>query len=155
MGGIAAARGKYIIMGDADESYDFGEIAKFVKKLREGFDLVQGCRLPPGGGKVMRGAMPPLHRWWGNPMFSRMVRGMFLAPVHDVYCGMRGFTRELYDRLELQCTGMEYATEMIIRSSLLGAHITEVPITLHPDAASPTPHISRPYETAGALCDSS
>jgi glycosyltransferase involved in cell wall biosynthesis len=142
MGGIAAARGKYIIMGDADDSYDFGEISKFVEKLREGFDLVQGCRLPSGGGKVMPGAMPFLHRWWGNPMFSFLVRHMYLAPIHDVYCGLRGFTRELFDRLDLRCTGMEFATEMIIKCNLYGEKIVEVPVTLYPDGRkSHTPHL--------------
>jgi glycosyltransferase involved in cell wall biosynthesis len=133
MGGIAAARGKFIIMGDADSSYDFGEIAKFVGKLREGYELVQGCRLPSGGGRIMSGAMPFSHRWWGNPMFAFMARRMFYAPVHDAYCGLRGFTKELYNRLDQRCTGMEFATEMIIKASLYGKRITEVPITLHPD----------------------
>jgi glycosyltransferase involved in cell wall biosynthesis len=133
MGGIAAARGKFVIMGDADDSYDFLEVPKFVAKLREGYELVQGCRLPSGGGRVMPNAMPFLHRWLGNPLFSIMVRHMFWARIHDVYCGMRGFTKELYDRLALRCTGMEFATEMIIKSNLFGTRITEVPITLHPD----------------------
>ena len=142
MGGIAAARGKSIIMGDSDESYDFLEIPKFVQKLRAGFDLVQGCRLPSGGGKVMPGAMPFSHRWWGNPMFSRMVRRMFRASIHDVYCGLRGFTKELYDRLHLRCSGMEFATEMIIKASLWGQNIAEVPITLYPDGRrSHAPHL--------------
>jgi glycosyltransferase involved in cell wall biosynthesis len=133
MGGIAAARGKYIIMGDADDSYDFGDVPRFVAKLREGYALIQGCRLPSGGGKVMPGAMPFLHRWWGNPMFSHLARRMFGSPVHDIYCGLRGFTRELYDRLDLRCTGMEFATEMVIKSSLLGEQMAEIPITLYPD----------------------
>ena len=133
MGGISAARGKFVIMGDADDSYDFLEVPKFVEKLREGYDLVQGCRLPSGGGTVMPGAMPFLHRWFGNPMFSILVRNMFWAQIHDVYCGLRGFTKSLYDRLNLRCTGMEFATEMIIKSNLYGTKITEVPITLHPD----------------------
>jgi glycosyltransferase involved in cell wall biosynthesis len=142
MGGIAAARGRFIIMGDSDASYDFGEIPKFVAKLREGFDLVQGCRLSSGGGQVRPGAMPWTHRWLGNPMFSLMVRHMFrargasegpLMPVHDVYCGLRGFTRELAHRLDQRCTGMEFAPEMIIKSCLFGAKIAEVPITLYPD----------------------
>jgi hypothetical protein len=133
MGGIAAARGRFIVMGDADDSYDFGEIPKFVEKLRGGYDLVQGCRLQSGGGRVLPGAMPPLHRWLGNPLFSHLARQWFRAPVHDVYCGLRGFTRQLYDRLDQRCTGMEFATEMIIKSSLGGARIGEVPITLHPD----------------------
>jgi glycosyltransferase involved in cell wall biosynthesis len=133
MGGINAAKGKYVLMADADDSYDFLDSPKFLSKLREGYDLVQGCRLHWGGGRVMPGAMPFLHRWWGNPMFSVMVRLMFNAPVHDVYCGMRAFTKALYDRLDLRCTGMEFATEMVIKSSLYREKIAEVPITLHPD----------------------
>ena len=139
MGGIAAARGKYIIMGDADDSYDFGEVPKFVEKLRQGFDLVQGCRLPAGGGRVMPGAMPVLHRWLGNPVFSLLTRQMFWSPIHDVYCGLRGFSRAFYDRLDLRCTGMEYAVEMIVKSGLLGAKVAEVPITLYPDGRKAHP----------------
>ncbi|HJU65062.1 MAG TPA: glycosyltransferase family 2 protein, partial [Gemmatimonadaceae bacterium] len=142
MGGIAAARGKYLIMGDADDSYDFGEIPKFIAKLREGNELVQGCRLPRGGGTIMPGAMPPLHRWWGNPMFSFFARHWFGAPVNDVYCGLRGFSKALYQRLDQRCTGMEFATEMIIKSSLYRARIAEVPITLHPDGRKAhAPHL--------------
>jgi len=141
-GGIAAARGRFIVMGDADESYDFSEAGNFVAKLREGFDLVQGCRLPAGGGRVMPGAMPFSHRWLGNPMFSLMARHMFSAPVNDVYCGLRGFTKELYLRLELQCEGMEFATEMIIKASLQGARIAEIPVTLHRDGRKAhAPHL--------------
>jgi glycosyltransferase involved in cell wall biosynthesis len=139
MGGIAASRGRFVIMGDADDSYDFLEIPKFVTRLREGFDLVQGCRLPAGGGTVAPGAMPVLHRFWGNPMFSWMARRWFRAPIHDIYCGMRGFTRAWYDSLEQRCTGMEFATEMMIRSSLARANIAEVPITLHPDGRTAHP----------------
>jgi glycosyltransferase involved in cell wall biosynthesis len=133
MGGIAAAHGKFIIMGDADDSYDFLEIPRFVEKLREGYDLVQGCRLPAGGGTIMPGAMPMLHRWWGNPMFSFLTRWWFKAPFHDVYCGLRGFRKDFYNRLAQRCTGMEFATEMIIKASLYSARIAEIPITLHPD----------------------
>lgn len=141
-GGIAAARGRFILMGDADDSYDFTEIPKFVDKLREGYDLVQGCRLPAGGGKIMPQAMPFLHRWWGNPAFSIMARWWFHAPIHDIYCGMRGFTRELYDRLGLNAPGMEFATEMIIQSCRSAARIAEVPITLHKDGRrSHPPHL--------------
>jgi len=142
MGGIAAARGRYVIMGDADDSYDFLEVPKFVAKLREGNELVQGCRLPRGGGVVEPGAMPFLHRWIGNPLLTNLVRWWFRAPVNDVYCGMRGFTKELYTRLDQRCTGMEFATEMIIKSSLMGERIAEVPITLHPDGRkSHPPHL--------------
>lgn len=133
MAGIEAARGRFVIMGDADDSYDFLEIPKFVETLREGYDLVQGCRLPRGGGRVLPGAMPFLHRWFGNPVLSWLVRRMFGIPIHDVYCGMRGFKRELYDRLDLRSPGMEFATEMIIKSGLHGATMDQVPITLHPD----------------------
>jgi glycosyltransferase involved in cell wall biosynthesis len=139
MGGIEAARGRYVLMGDADDSYDFSEAPKFVAKLREGYDLVQGCRLPSGGGTVAPGAMPLLHRWWGNPMFSWMARVWFRAPIHDVYCGMRAFTREFYLSLDQRCTGMEFATEMMIKSSLRRARIAEVPITLHPDGRTVHP----------------
>jgi glycosyltransferase involved in cell wall biosynthesis len=142
MGGISAARGKFVIMGDADDSYDFLEIPKFVEKLREGYNLVQGCRLPSGGGTVLPGAMPFLHRWWGNPMFSILARTWFYAPIHDVYCGMRGFTKTHYESLNQQCTGMEFATEMIIKSSLYRTEIAEVPITLHQDGRkSHAPHL--------------
>jgi len=143
MGGIAAARGRFVIMGDADDSYDFLEIPRFVEKLRQGYDLVQGCRLGAGGGKIMPGAMPFLHRWWGNPMFSAMARVWFKATsVHDVYCGLRGFSKEFYERLNQRCTGMEFATEMIIKASLFREKISEVPITLHPDGRkSHAPHL--------------
>ncbi|MDQ5856825.1 MAG: glycosyltransferase family 2 protein [Acidobacteriota bacterium] len=142
MGGIAAARGRYVVMGDADGSYDFGEIPKFLAKLREGFDLVLGCRLPSGGGRIVDGAMPLLHRWIGNPLFSGLARHWFRAPIHDANCGLRGFSISHYRRLEQRCVGMEFATEMIVKSSLGGARITEIPITLHPDGRlSHAPHL--------------
>ncbi|HWP23661.1 MAG TPA: glycosyltransferase family 2 protein [Candidatus Binatia bacterium] len=133
VGGIGAARGKFVIMGDADDSYDFREIPRFFGKLREGYDLVQGCRLPSGGGTILPGAMPLLHRLWGNPMFSFLARRWFKSPLHDVYCGMRGFRKDFFDGLHQRCTGMEFATEMIIKASLYGGRIAEIPITLHPD----------------------
>lgn len=142
MGGIEAARGKYIIMGDADDSYDFLDVPRFVEKLREGYDLVQGCRLPAGGGTVLPGAMPFLHRWWGNPMFTALSRWWFRSPVHDIYSGFRGFTLELYQRLQQRCTGMEFATEMIIKASLYRVRIAEIPITLHLDGRKAhAPHL--------------
>jgi glycosyltransferase involved in cell wall biosynthesis len=141
-GGVQAASGKWIVMGDADESYDFSETDRFVRKLKEGFELVMGCRLPNGGGRILPGAMPFSHRWLGNPLFSRMARRMFDVPIHDVYCGLRGFTRKLYNRLDLRCEGMEFATEMIIKASLHGARISEIPITLHPDGRrTQAPHL--------------
>jgi len=132
-GGIEAARGRYVLMGDADDSYDFGEIPRFLEKLRAGYDLVQGCRLPAGGGRIRPGAMPWSHRWIGNPFFSRLARAWFRAPIHDIYCGMRAFSRAAYERWSLRCTGMEFATEMIIKASLHRDRIAEAPITLHPD----------------------
>ena len=142
MGGIAAARGEFVIMGDADDSYDFLEVPKFIEQLRAGFELVQGCRLPWGGGKIQHGAMPFLHRWWGNPMFTLLTRWWFRSPIHDVYCGLRGFRKDWYQRLNQRCTGMEFATEMIIRASLSNAKIAEVPITLHPDGRKAhAPHL--------------
>jgi len=131
--GLAAAQGRLVIVGDADDSYDFREIPRFVEALRRGFDFAQGCRLPSGGGRVLPGAMPFLHRWWGNPMFSLMARWWFGASVHDVYCGFRAFRRDCYESLGLRATGMEFAIEMIIRASLLKARCVDVPITLHPD----------------------
>jgi glycosyltransferase involved in cell wall biosynthesis len=142
MGGIAAARGRYVLMGDADDSYDFLELPRFVHKLRQGYDLVQGCRLERGGGRVLPGAMPFLHRRWGNPMFSALARSWFRAPINDVYCGMRAFTKQHYERLGQQCTGMEFATEMIIKSTVGSARIAEVPISLHPDGREAhAPHL--------------
>lgn len=140
MAGIEAARGKYIVMGDADDSYDFTTVPKFYERLCEGADLVQGCRLPSGGGRLMPGAMPKLHQW-GNPCLTWMVRTMFRAPIHDVYCGMRGFRKDFYQRLDQRCTGMEFATEMIIKSSLFGARISEIPITLYKDGRT----LNRPH----------
>src|SRR6266566_695896 len=133
MGGIAAATGQFIIIGDADDSYDFLELPKIVGKLREGFDLVQGCRLPAGGGSIRPGAMPFLHRWIGNPFFSLLVRKWFHAPINDVYCGLRGFTKAMYERLDHLCTNETFTTEMIIKASLHDEKIAEVPITLYPD----------------------
>ncbi|MHB1156170.1 MAG: glycosyltransferase family 2 protein [Phycisphaerales bacterium] len=142
MGGIAAARGRYIIMGDADLSYDFRETPRFVQKLREGYELVQGCRLPGGSGIIEEGAMPLSHRLIGNPMFTWLARRWFGAKIHDIYCGLRGFTRELYDRLDQRCTGMEFATEMVIKASLRGEAVSEIPITLHRDGRkSRRPHL--------------
>ena len=142
MGGIKASRGRFVVMGDADDSYNFLEIPRFVEQLRQGAELVQGCRLPSGGGTIVPGAMPFSHRWIGNPLFSALVRRWFRSGIHDVYCGLRGFTRDLFDRLDLRCTGMEFATEMIIKATLFKARIAEVPITLHPDGRkSHAPHL--------------
>jgi len=112
LGGIAVARGRYVVMGDADGSYDFAEIGRFLEKLRGGAALVQGCRLPSGGGRVLASAMPWLHRAIGNPLFSALARRWFGAAIHDIHCGMRGFERDLPGRLGQRCTGMEFASEM-------------------------------------------
>jgi glycosyltransferase involved in cell wall biosynthesis len=144
MAGIRAASGRYIIMGDADDSYDFGEIPKFVARLRDGYDLVQGCRLSGGGGHIQRGAMPRSHRI-GNPLLSALAKFMFRVPVTDIYCGFRGFTKELYQRLEQRCQGMEFATEMIVKSTLHQARISEIPITLHRDGRKKHPPHLRTY----------
>jgi glycosyltransferase involved in cell wall biosynthesis len=142
MGGIGAARGRYVIMGDADDSYDFGEVPRFVNNLRQGHDLVQGCRLPRGGGRVMPGAMPWSHRWVGNPFLSMLVRTFFRTGYNDAYCGLRGFSKAFYNRLNLRCTGMEFAIEMLVKTSLARARVSEVPITLHPDGrVSHPPHL--------------
>jgi glycosyltransferase involved in cell wall biosynthesis len=141
-GGIEAANGRFVIMGDADESYDFGELPRFVAKLRDGCDLVQGCRLASGGGTVMPGAMPFLHRTLGNPLFSGLVKWWFKAPIHDVNCGMRGFSKRHWESLHQTAPGMEFAVEMVVRSSLASARIGEVPITLRPDGrVASRPHL--------------
>ncbi len=142
MGGIDAAQSEFILMADADDSYDLRELPKFYGKLLEGFDLVQGCRLPSGGGTIAPEAMPFSHRWIGNPVFSFLARIWFQSPVRDVYCGMRAFTKPLYSRLAQRCTGMEFAVEMIIKASLMRIRIAEVPITLHKDGRrSHPPHL--------------
>jgi glycosyltransferase involved in cell wall biosynthesis len=141
-GGIEAARGRFVVMGDADASYDFSQLPRFIDKLRDGYDLVQGCRLASGGGTVMPGAMPFLHRAWGNPMFSGLVKWWFKAPIHDVNCGMRGFSKRHWEGLHQTAPGMEFAVEMVVRSSLASARIGEVPITLRPDGrVASRPHL--------------
>ncbi len=139
MAGIDAACGRYIVMGDADGSYDFGATPALITALRDGHELAQGCRLPGGGGEITSGAMPWSHRWIGNPGLTALARLMFGTPVHDVYCGLRAFTRDLYLRLNLRCTGMEFATEMIIKAALHRTATTEVPITLRRDGRGGRP----------------
>ncbi|MEQ1861078.1 MAG: glycosyltransferase family 2 protein [Chthoniobacteraceae bacterium] len=143
-GGIEAARGRWILMGDADASYDFGEAPRFVGKLREGCDLVMGCRLPKGGGTIMPGAMPWKNRWLGNPVLSFLGRLFFRTPIRDFHCGLRALTSDAYARMELKTTGMEFASEMVMKASLFGMKLAEVPITLHPDGRSRPPHL-RPW----------
>lgn len=140
-GGIEAARGKWIIMGDSDQSYDFSRVEGFVAKFREGYDLVMGCRLPSGGGTIAPGAMPWKNRWIGNPTLSFIGRLFFRCPARDFHCGLRGFTKDAYQRMELKTTGMEFASEMVIKATLKSLRIAEVPITLHPDGRSRPPHL--------------
>ena len=140
-GGIAAAQGKYILMGDADDSYDFSEADRFVKKFQEGYDLVMGCRLPVGGGVILPGAMPWKNRWFGNPALSFIGRLFFKCPAHDFHAGLRAFTKDALERMELQTTGMEFASEMVIKATLKKFRIAEVPITLHKDGRSRPPHL--------------
>jgi glycosyltransferase involved in cell wall biosynthesis len=137
-GGITAARGKYVIMGDADDSYDFSNLAPFIEKLREGFDLVMGNRFKGG---IQPGAMPPLHRYLGNPVLTGIGRLFFHSPAGDFHCGLRGFSKAAFDAMDLQTTGMEFASEMVVTSTLLKLKIAEVPTTLSPDGRSRPPHL--------------
>jgi glycosyltransferase involved in cell wall biosynthesis len=129
LAGFASARGKYIVMGDADETYDFSEIARFIEPLDEGADFVMGSRLR---GKIHPGAMPRLHRYVGNPVLTGVLNLFFRTGVSDAHCGMRAFRRELLPRLDLRTTGMEFASEQVIRASKLGLDIREIPIEYHP-----------------------
>lgn len=139
--GMEAAQGKYLIMGDSDRSYDFAQIAPFIEKLRAGADLVMGCRMPAGGGKIDPGAMPWKHRWIGNPVLTFVGRLLFRCPAHDFHCGLRALTKDAFHKMDLRTTGMEFASEMVIKASLRGLRIEEVPITLHKDGRSRPPHL--------------
>jgi glycosyltransferase involved in cell wall biosynthesis len=137
-GGIAAARGQFILMGDADESYDFTQLEGFVGKLREGYDLVMGNRFQGG---ILPGAMPPLHRYLGNPVLTGIGRLFFKSPVGDFHCGLRAFRKDAIERLELRTLGMEFASEMVVKATAFGLRITEIPTTLSPDRRDRTPHL--------------
>lgn len=141
MAGIDAARGQYVLMGDADDSYDFGEIDGFVDKLRAGHDLVMGTRLR---GTILPGAMPWKNRYIGNPVLTAILRWLFGAKVSDAHCGMRAFTKRAYAVMDLRTPGMEFASEMVIKAAKLGLRISEVPIVFHPDRRNRTPHL-RPW----------
>lgn len=136
--GILAARGRFVLMADADDSYNFAHIPRFLAELRKGADLVIGNRFAGGIGP---GAMPFLHRYLGNPVLSLLGRSLFRAPIGDFHCGIRAFSRSAYDRLALRTTGMEFASEMVVKSSLLGQRIVEVPTTLQKDGRSRPPHL--------------
>ena len=138
MGGILAARGEYVIMGDADDSYDFTSLMPFVQELRKGADLVMGNRFKGG---IAPGAMPPLHRYLGTPVLSFIGRLFFRSKIGDFNCGLRGFRRDSAIKLALQATGMEFATELIVKAALANQKITEVPTTLAKDGRSRPPHL--------------
>jgi hypothetical protein len=136
--GIRAARGQFVIMGDSDDSYDFSRLDGFVEKLRAGFDLVMGNRFKGG---IAKGAMPPLHRYLGNPVLSTIGRVLYRTPIGDFHCGLRGFSRASILRLGLTSPGMEFASEMVMKASLARLRIAEVPTTLSPDGRSRPPHL--------------
>lgn len=136
--GIKAAHGEFVIIGDSDDSYDFGSLEAFVEKLQAGYDLVLGNRFEGG---IKDGAMPPLHRYFGNPLLTAIGRLLFKSPVNDFYCGLRGFRREAILQLGLSSPGMEFALEMIVKSTINFLRITEVPTTLHPDGRGRPPHL--------------
>lgn len=138
MGGISAARGLFVAMGDADDSYDFLGLLPFVLRLRLGDDLVMGNRF---AGGIADGAMPPLHRYLGNPVLTGVGRLFFRAPVRDFHCGLRAFRRDAIMALNLRTTGMEFASEMVVRSVLAGLRVSEVPTTLKPDGRTRAPHL--------------
>src|SRR6516165_2885711 len=136
--GIAAARGPFIVMGDADDSYDFSEVPKFAEMLRQGYDVVMGNRFR---GEIKPKAMPWHHKYIGNPGLTALLNLFFRAGIGDSHCGMRGFTRAVYERMDLRSTGMEFASEFVIKAAQLGARITEIPITLWPDKRGRPPHL--------------
>jgi glycosyltransferase involved in cell wall biosynthesis len=138
IGGINEALGEYIIMGDSDDSYDFTDLMPFLIQLRKGYDLVMGNRFLGG---IMPGAMPPLHRYLGNPLLTGIGRLFFKCPVSDFHCGLRGFRKKVIKTMDLQTSGMEFASEMVIKATLYGLKITEVPIVLHRDGRSRPPHL--------------
>ena len=138
IGGIDATRGELVIMGDADDSYDFSAIGPLVDRLREGHDLVMGNRF---AGEIKQGAMVWSHRWVGNPVLTAISRLFFHTPVGDMHCGLRGFRKDAYSKLHLSATGMEFASEMVIKASLQGMKIAEVPVVLSPDGRSRPPHL--------------
>lgn len=137
-GGISAAYGEYVVMGDADDSYDLGNIDEFLTHLRDGADLVMGNRF---AGRIMPNAMPWLHKWLGNPVLSWLGRVLFDSTVGDFHCGLRAFRKSAWEAIALQTSGMEYASEMVIKAAIFGQRIVEVPITLYKDGRSRPPHL--------------
>ena len=139
MAGIEAARGRYIIMGDSDDSYDFSQLDGYLERLRAGADLVMGNRFQGG---IAPGAMPFLHRYLGNPVLSFLGRLFFRIPIRDFHCGLRGFSRESILRLGLVTPGMEFASEMVAKAALAKLRVEEVPTTLRPDGRDRPPHLN-------------
>ncbi len=138
MGGIVGSRGRYVVMGDADDSYDFSSLMPFLEALRAGSDLVMGDRFRGG---IAPGAMPKLHRYLGNPVLTWIGRLFFRSPVRDFHCGLRAFRRDAVLALDLRTSGMEFASEMVVKATLRGQRIAEVPTTLRPDGRSRPPHL--------------
>jgi len=141
MKGFEEARGKYLIMGDADMSYDFGELPRFIAKLREGYDLVMGSRFK---GKILPGAMPWKNKWIGNPVLTGVLNLFFGTRVSDAHCGLRALAKDAFQRMRLHTPGMEFASEMVVKAGMARMRIAEVPITLHPDGRDRAPHL-RPW----------
>jgi len=137
-GGIAEARGRYVVMGDSDDSYDWSEVGPFLEELRAGHELVMGNRFR---GEIRRGAMPFLHRYVGNPFLTAVGRRFFGSECGDFYCGQRGFSRVAAERMELRSNGMEFALEMLVKATLLGMKVAEIPITLSPDGRGRRSHL--------------
>jgi glycosyltransferase involved in cell wall biosynthesis len=138
MGGIEEARGTYVVMADADDSYDFSHIPRFLEQLRSGSDLVMGNRF---SGGIQDGAMPFLHRYLGNPGLTAVGRLFFRSPAKDFHCGLRAFRKDSFRRMNIRSTGMEFASEMVVKASLLGMRVCEVPTTLSPDRRTRAPHL--------------
>jgi glycosyltransferase involved in cell wall biosynthesis len=139
--GMRAARGDLLVLGDADDTYDFGEIGRFVERHRAGADVVMGTRLPPG--IILPGANPWLHRRIGTPVLTFVLNRLFGTGIRDVNCGMRAITRRAFEALDLRSEGMEFASEMLIKAAVLGLSIAEVPVTLHPDRRGRPSHLHR------------
>jgi glycosyltransferase involved in cell wall biosynthesis len=137
-GGIEAARGKYVLMADSDDSYDFGHIPRFLAQLHAGSDLVMGNRFRGG---IAKRAMPPLHRYLGNPVLTGIGRLLFRSPCEDFHCGIRAFRKDSFERMDIRSTGMEFASEMVVKASLLQMKVSEIPTTLSPDGRSRPPHL--------------
>src|SRR5208337_1081411 len=137
-GGIQAARGVYVLMADSDDSYEFGHLPRFVEQLRNGSELVMGNRFRGG---IEKGAMPFLHRYLGNPVLTALGRLFFRSPCQDFHCGLRAFRKDSYERMDIRSTGMEFASEMVVKASLLRMNVSEVPTTLSPDGRSHPPHL--------------